>query len=89
MSQQHENIFDKMFHHHKHQDNQQQSATTQGEEDDINQSAKYPHQRQNLNEGESQPSHHGEEEGVMNRFENYIQEDEELEREGQTYGGLM
>lgn len=72
-----------MFHHHKHQDTQHQ------ENDD---SGKYPsQQKSNLHETEeeSQPSHHGEEEGVVNRFENYIKEDEELEREGQTYGGLM
>ncbi|PYH63217.1 uncharacterized protein BO88DRAFT_409388, partial [Aspergillus vadensis CBS 113365] len=86
MSQHHENIFDKMFHHHKHQDTQHTSAS-QGENDSGN----YPSQQQsNLHETEeeSQPSHHGEEEGVVNRFENYIKEDEELEREGQTYGGL-
>ncbi|GKZ84666.1 hypothetical protein AnigIFM56816_010221 [Aspergillus niger] len=85
MSQHHENIFDKMFHHHKHQDSHSQQSASQGKNDN----AQYPSQQSNLHEEESQPSHHGEEEGVVNRFEDYIKEDEELEKEGQTYGGLM
>ncbi|PWY94867.1 hypothetical protein BO94DRAFT_621312 [Aspergillus sclerotioniger CBS 115572] len=76
----HEGVFERLFGHHPHHhQNESQDETNQGTEGQCS--------NQQKSTG-TQPSHHGEE-SEMDKLKDYVHEDEELEKEGQTYGGLM
>ncbi|PYH98555.1 hypothetical protein BO71DRAFT_395151 [Aspergillus ellipticus CBS 707.79] len=82
--QHHEGIFEKMFGHHHHQHHNNNNNNNQSE-NPSEEPQLQPGQQQDQARG--QPSQHKESE--MDKLRDYYHEDEELESEGQTYGGLM
>ncbi|PYI06920.1 hypothetical protein BO78DRAFT_396887, partial [Aspergillus sclerotiicarbonarius CBS 121057] len=83
----HEGIFEKIFgHHHSHNQNKNQN-NLQDDDDTGGSERQYSTQQSTAAQQGTQPSHHGEE-SEMDKLKDYLHEDEELEREGQTYGGL-
>ncbi|KAF3387571.1 hypothetical protein F1880_001497 [Penicillium rolfsii] len=72
---QHEGFFERILHHH----NQNEDAKYQKESDQ--------NKAHNDDHGHEHDRKKGESE--LDKMKDYLHEDEELEREGRTYGGLM
>lgn len=73
-----ENFVERLFDHHHHGHHGQD-----GKSGEQSQSGGQSQQQQG---GSQQPEH---KESEMNKFRDYIKEDEKIEQEGGTYGGLM